>query len=70
MVFQLRYVFRPIGPTLQQALHGGHFLVVRYLVQQGADTEKADNHGFTPFWPAVSKGHAEVAAYLRSAGAR
>ena len=48
----------------------GHLAVVRYLVQQGADINKANNTGCTPLDSARGFGHAEVAAFLRAAGAR
>jgi len=43
---------------------------VRYLVEQGADKDKAVINGFSPLQVAYFRGHAEVAAYLRAAGAR
>jgi len=43
---------------------------VRYLVDWGADKDKATNDGYTPLMVAVEEGHAEVAAYLRAAGAK
>lgn len=43
---------------------------MRYLVEQGADTDKADNSGCIPVEVALQKGHTEVAAYLRAAGAK
>jgi len=44
--------------------------VVRCLVEQGADKDKATSNGWSPLRIAQSKGYAEVAAYLRAAGAR
>jgi len=43
---------------------------VQYLVEQGADFDKATSAGITPLMAAEALGHAEVAAYLRAAGAR
>jgi len=45
-------------------------LVVRYLVEHGADINRPTNDGYTPLMAAEGAGHAEVAAYLRAAGAR
>ena len=44
--------------------------VVQYLVEQGAEKDKASDEGFSPLMVAVAHGRAEVAAYLRAAGAR
>ena len=38
----------------------GHLEVVQYLVQQGADKNKATNDGFTPLFSAALKGHLAV----------
>ena len=43
---------------------------MRYLVEQGADMDKGRSGGNTTLMVAEAQGHAEVAAYLRAAGAR
>ena len=40
------------------------------MAEQGADIDKAGDSGYTPLGAAIAEGHAEVAAYLRAAGAR
>ena len=40
------------------------------LVEHGADIDKPTSAGTTPLMVAEAAGHAEVAAYLRAAGAR
>ena len=47
----------------------GHLEVVRCLLEHGADIDKATSAGTTPLVVAEAAGHAEVAAYLRAAGA-
>ena len=46
-----------------------HTEVVRLLVQAGADVNLADGQGVTPLAHALNKGHAEIVAILRAAGA-
>ena len=48
----------------------GHLHVAQYLVAHGADVGKATSAGTTPAMVAEAAGHAEVAAYLRAAGAK
>jgi hypothetical protein len=43
--------------------------VVEYLVEHGAEKNKAKYSGVTPLQVARIAGHAEVVAYLRAAGA-
>ena len=51
----------------------GYFPIVTYLVEQGADIEKADNYGKTPLHAAViegnTDGHLNVVRYLLEQGA-
>ena len=54
---------------LYAASRNGHLAVVRYLVEQGADMEKADNGGWTPLIVASYRGHLEVVRYLLEQGA-
>ena len=46
-----------------------HFDVARYLVEQGADMEKADRNGDTPLIYASYNGHVDVVRYLLDHGA-
>jgi ankyrin repeat protein len=48
----------------------GNLEEVRYLVERGADVNKASHIGTTPFAAAMALGCAEITAYLYSAGAR
>ena len=56
----------PVHFSLQQ---GGHLAVLRYLLEQGADKNKATVHGVTPLHVAAMQGHAEVLSYLMRSGA-
>ena len=47
----------------------GHLDIIRYIVEHGADMEKADNYGWTPIITASWKGHLEVVHYLLEQGA-
>ena len=47
----------------------GHLPVVRYLVEQGANMEKADQHGCNPVINASFSGHLGVVRYLLEQGA-
>ena len=42
--------------------------IVRYLVEHGADRDKADNEGLTPLAIAQRCRRAEIVAYLTAAG--
>jgi len=55
--------------ALWAAAWKGHVHIVQYLVEQGADIDKATSAGTTPLMIAEAAGHVEVAAYLRAAGA-
>jgi len=47
-----------------------YLVLVRYLVEQGADKNKPTNKGSTLLGAARFFGNAAVAAYLQAAGAR
>jgi hypothetical protein len=47
----------------------GHFAIVQYLVQQGADKDKTDRRGVTPLFIAALSGHLEIVQYLVRQGA-
>ena len=51
------------------AAQNDHLAIVQYLVEQGADMEKADNHGWTPLISASSRGCIDVVRYLLEQGA-
>ena len=53
------------GTALYIASEKNHLHVVRYLVEQGADKEKADNDGATPLMAAAFNGHAAVVRLLQ-----
>ena len=50
--------------ALQVAAADGHFDIVQYLLQQGADRVKADNDGFSPLIWAARNGHLMVVQLL------
>ena len=54
---------------LSGASYVGHLEVVRYLLEQGADRDKADIDGDTPLHDAAGNGHLEIAMLLMSYGA-
>ena len=54
---------------LSIAARGGYLDVVRYLVEQGADMEKADSYGRTPLINASFDGQLEATRYLLEQGA-
>jgi len=56
--------------TLGIAALKGYLDIVRYLVEQGADIEKADSYGHTPLINASIFGHLEVVRYLLEQGAK
>ena len=47
----------------------GHLEVCRYLLEQGADRDKADSGGYTPLHRAAMSGHLKIAMLLMSYGA-
>ena len=55
--------------SLGIAAKKSHLAVVKYLVEQGADMEKADRGGCTPLMNASLRGHFEVVSYLLEQGA-
>ena len=60
----------PYGQTaLGIAAELDHLTVVQYLVDQGADTEKANINSNTPLIYASNQGHVEVVRYLLEQGA-
>ena len=62
----------PHSPVLyiSRVLHSkGHLDVARYLLEQGADREKACNEGRRPLHKAVQYSHLETAMLLMSYGA-
>ena len=54
---------------LSVAAENGHFMVVRYLVEQGADLQKVSHFDWTPLLNASRCGHFEVVRYLLEQGA-
>ena len=59
-----------MASPLLVASRGGHFEVVRLLIESGADLDKATKStGFTSLLVASQKGHAEVVRLLIEAGA-
>ena len=57
------------GEDLISAAADGKTDVVKALIAQGADLNKANSGGWTPINSAVGKGHAEVVKLLIAAGA-
>ncbi|XP_055001450.1 protein phosphatase 1 regulatory subunit 12C isoform X5 [Sorex araneus] len=55
--------------ALHQACIDENLEVVRFLVEQGATVNQADNEGWTPLHVAASCGHLDIARYLLSHGA-
>ena len=55
--------------ALIKAAENKHLDVVRHLVEQGADMEKADIRGWTPLIISTIKGHLDVVRYLLEQGA-
>ncbi|KAL4822460.1 hypothetical protein H8958_005784 [Nasalis larvatus] len=63
----------PPTPTASAPLHQAcideNLEVVRFLVEQGATVNQADNEGWTPLHVAASCGYLDIARYLLSHGA-
>ena len=55
--------------ALAAAATNNHFVVVQYLVEQGADMEKGDDTDWTPLIWASIRGHLELVRYLLEQGA-
>ena len=55
--------------ALQCAAALGHLPIVQYLLQQGADKDKADKEGTSPLLAAATEGHLSVVQYLLEQGA-
>ena len=54
---------------LYAAAENGHVAIVKYLVEQGANKDKADRHGQSPLFVAAERGHLAVVQYLVEHGA-
>ncbi|XP_055991736.1 protein phosphatase 1 regulatory subunit 12C isoform X3 [Sorex fumeus] len=68
----LAILFHPpvaLGSPARQACIDENLEVVRFLVEQGATVNQADNEGWTPLHVAASCGHLDIARYLLSHGA-
>ena len=47
----------------------GHFPIVEFLVENGADINQAENNGVTPLALSTQMGHEDVAELLQQHGA-
>lgn len=56
--------------ALHEACSGGHVVVVRLLLEAGADWRTAHEGGETPLTLAIQSGHSEVLGVLAGSGAR
>lgn len=56
-------------PFLMSVIHDGNVQIVQYLVEQGADVNKANKHGVTPFLLACQLGNFAIVTYLFSKNA-
>lgn len=68
-VFTSGYIDAEGVTPLIAAAEGGHFEVVRLLVDAGAAVNRADSTGFTPLMGAARAGHAGMARFLVERGA-
>ena len=67
---------KSLSPTFKQGhsfftgdrSRDGHLRVVKHLVENGADVNMQDHHGFTPLHLSVRGGHLDIAAYLIEEG--
>ena len=67
---------KSLSPTFKQGhsfftgdrSRDGHLRVVKHLVENGADVNMRDHHGFTPLHLSVRGGHLDIAAYLLEEG--
>jgi len=55
-------------PFLMSVIQDGNVQIVQYLVEQGADVNKANDKGFTPFLLACHLGNFAIVSYLFSKG--
>jgi hypothetical protein len=56
-------------PSLMTIIHDGNIQIVKYIVERGADVNKANAHGATPFLLACELGNLEIVTYLFEKGA-
>ncbi|CAD5120790.1 DgyrCDS9349 [Dimorphilus gyrociliatus] len=56
-------------PPLCVAADYGHFDVIKYLIERGANVNACDSHGITPLLSAIYEGHKECVELLLSNGA-
>jgi len=60
-----------LGSTsLHRAVDSGHFRIAVVLIQEGANVNHTDKHGFTPVFWACEKGDFEMVQMLHGKGAR
>ena len=70
LAFLSGYIMDVEGVTpLIAAAEGGHFEVVRLLVDAGADLNRSDSSGFTPVMGAARAGHPGIVKFLLDRGA-
>jgi len=55
--------------NLYNAFKKGLINEVKYSMEQGADINKIDNHGWTPLYIACQKGYEHIVKYLEENGA-
>lgn len=56
-------------PPLCVAADYGHFDVIKYLIEKGANVNAIDSHGITPLLSAIYEGHKDCVALLLQKGA-